>query len=501
MNGITILIWMTIAIIGIIAIILVKLHYGGDELENDEKSIIPNGRTINEILSQRKEKLSSGIKNNNSSQTQNKSLYGNRPKAAPDYDVYIVPEEHENMQRYEYESANQVLIKYGNDVKKFQEPIKQSQMDIMNQNNEDKTELKDLFTIDELIKESKRKDNEREKESQTINREEDAELNELKESIKKRQENPVEDPLIEEIVSENETIEDLLKDDDSPEETADSITEVVEEEIPEETKEEVEIASTSQKDIEEAITSASQESEKEEIENISEEDNITDVLLNADEEDLDIPNEEIKEPTLKTPNKVGETKTNEVEASADTGKLFESDENKMDLDYRKDLDKITNKITSSKIFQEVKEKLVVSEPEEYPGMESNEEFIRNVSEYDEFEPIINETHMDYEEIVDYEDQKLRQENTRRVFNMAKQSPEPEVAQPKIGAIKEKPARDNIKIKINNNEVVLKKGDEIIFNHLGETYSSQVYGISGDDISVRYRRQNITIKPEDVKKVY
>ena len=85
--------------------------------------------------------------------------------------------------------------------------------------------------------------------------------------------------------------------------------------------------------------------------------------------------------------------------------------------------------------------------------------------------------------------------------MAKRSPEPELAEPKIGSIKDKPVRDNIKITINNNEEVLKKGDEIIFNHLGETYSSQVYAINGDDISVRYRRQNITIKPEDVKKIY
>ena len=48
---------------------------------------------------------------------------------------------------------------------------------------------------------------------------------------------------------------------------------------------------------------------------------------------------------------------------------------------------------------------------------------------------------------------------------------------------------------------LEKGDEIIFNHMGETYSSQVYAIKGDDIYVRYRRKDITIKPEDVKKVY
>lgn len=42
MNGITILIWITIAIVGVISCILVKLHYKGDELEHDEKSIIPS---------------------------------------------------------------------------------------------------------------------------------------------------------------------------------------------------------------------------------------------------------------------------------------------------------------------------------------------------------------------------------------------------------------------------------------------------------------------------
>ena len=46
-----------------------------------------------------------------------------------------------------------------------------------------------------------------------------------------------------------------------------------------------------------------------------------------------------------------------------------------------------------------------------------------------------------------------------------------------------------------------KGDEIIFNHDGETYSSQVYAINGDDIAVRYRGKNIKIKANDVKKIY
>ena len=488
MNVITILLWITIAIIGAIAIILVKLHYKGDELEAEEGSILPNTGSLSGIIAQGKEKLSSGSNDNGlssrSTQTNTKSLYGNRPRtASTGSDAYIVPEvEEDNNVTYQYESENQVLINYGNDVKKFQEPIKQSQMDIMTQNKEDKTELKDLFTIDELIKESKRKDNEREKESQRTE-EEDPELIELKESIKRRKEHPVEDPLIEEVVSENETIGDLIKDDEPQVGIASAIS--AEEEAPE-----TETNTASQKDIEEAITSASQESE-EEIESISEDSNITEVLLESESDDdsLDIPNEEIKEPTLKTPSKVSESKDTEFGAPIDDG---------MDLDYRKDLNRFTNKITGSKLFQDVKEKIITETEELRP--KEDETYIRNVKEYDEYEPIINETHIDYETLHETDEQRLRKENTRRVFNN-KKSPEPELAQPKVGEIKSKPSRDNIKINIGNAEYVLKKGDEIIFNHMGETYSSQVYAIKGDDIYVRYRRKDITIKPEDVKKVY
>ncbi len=484
MNGITILIWITIAIIGVIACILVKLHYKGNELEHDEGSIIPSTDSLNGILSQSKEKINSkNVSNGLSSKStrtsqNNKSLYGNQQHTPKDYDVYIVPEVNNNQKKtYEYEFENQVLIDYGNQVKKFQEPIKQSQMDIMNQNKDDKTELKDLFTIDELIKESKRKDNEREKEQPKT---EDTELTELKESIAKKQETTVEEPVIEEVADEVETIESLLN----------------EEELDEETPKEIETPVTSQKTIEEAISSASKEEEKEEIEIISEEENITDVLLNADNDELDIPNEEIKEPTLKTPNKVGETKIDEVE------------EDTMDLDYRKDLDKITKKITGSKIFQDVKERLNQEPEEEYfeEELPQEETYIRNVREYDDFEPIINETHIDYKDpIEDIEpafsnSQPLRSSTTGRAFEVIRDTPKPEIAQP-TSTIKSKPSRDNIKIKLNNNEVVLKKGDEIIFNHQGETYSSQVYAINGDDISVKYRRQNIIIKPTDVKKIY
>ena len=484
MNIITILIWITIAIIAAIAIIVVKLHYRGEELEHEEGSILPSGKSINDILSIGKN--NNHAKEINSSKNAPRSLSPNTPKenhrnlfsksteTKSNDDSYIVPEvETDNVTSYEYESQNQVLINYDNNVKKFQEPIKESQMDIMTQNNKDTSELKDLFTIDELIKESKRKDSEREKESQTIRKEEeDAELKEIKESIK----NKTPEPLIEEVIAEdeeeiveNKTQEPLIEEVIAEEEDEKDAEETVESETP---------SLASQKDIDEAITTASQESEKE-VESISEDDNITDTLLKQ---------EEITEPALKTPSKVEKT-----------------EEDTMDLDYRKDLDKVKNKITGSKLFKEVKDKLNV-EPEGIPLPKNDnldEEFIRNVNEYDEYEPIINETYMDIDDgtYEDYHDQKLRQENTKRVFKMAQNSPEVESSQPTVGEIKSKPERDNVKISINNNEVVLKKGDEIIYNHDGETYSSQVYAINGDDISVRYRGKNIKIKTSDVKKIY
>ena len=507
MSIITILIWITIAIIAAIAIIVVKLHYRGDQLEHEEGSILPDGKSINESLSIGKSKTSAQ-KNNSSKNSprslsprspkeNNRNLFSRSTETKSNDDTYIVPEvETNNVKSYEYESQNQVLINYDNNVKKFQEPIKQSQMDIMTQNNKDTSELKDLFTIDELIKESKRKDSEREKESQTIRKDEDdAELNEIKESIKNKTQKPLIEEVIAEDKDENKTQEPLIeeviaedKDEKVIEEPAEIKTQepLIEEVIADDKDEKVieepaEIKTpslASQKDIDEAITTASQESEKE-VESISEDDNITDTLLKQ---------EEIAEPALKTPSKVEKTENDP-----------------MDLDYRKDLDKVKNKITSSKLFKEVKDKLN-SEPEEIPLPKDDvlqEEFIRNVSEYDEYEPIINETYMDIDDgtYEDYHSQKIRQENTKRVFKTAQNSSKAEVSQPAVSEIKSKPERDNVKITINNTELVLKKGDEIIYNHDGETYSSQVYAITGDDISVRYRGKNIKIKTSDVKKIY
>ena len=540
MNGITILIWIIIAIIGIAAAIMVKKHYNGDKLTNSVEPKLNDTERTNSILNSGKNILSRNHDNSESAHIQpNKYDYDNIENNAPLNDIYEEPAVYEvenNANLYnnvKYESQNQVLIDYGNTVEKFQEPIKQSQMDIMTQNNNEKHELKDLFTIDELIKESKRKDSEREKE--TRNAEDDKEINELKESIKQKQENKTDDALIEEIIAnEEETITQLINEtEEKPEEKTASniitetkeetkeetisniITETTETSEPEETvndlisseidvEEKIESKDSetpivTSQDIEEAITTASQEV-KEEPESISESAGITDVLL--DNVENKTPKDEIKEPILKTPTKVDETKSS-YESGAGINSNNNDNKYDSDLDYRKDLAKITNTIKGSKLFKDVKDRLTLDEPEA-PHIE--EDFIRNVNEYDDdFAPIINETHSDFEATyeeyhrADFDDG-LRQENSEKVFSIIKDTPEKPV-ESSIPSIKEKPSRDNIKIQINNNEVVLKKGDEIIFNHLGETYSSQVYSINGDDISVKYRRQNITIKPSDVKKVY
>ena len=544
---------------------MVKLHYKEDKLANNDGTTLENSESRNKIINAGKNFLS---RNNNDSQSTHNQLnqdYSddlvNNISFNDIYEEPVVYEVENNNNTYnniEFESQNQVLINYDNTVEKFQEPIKQSQMDIMTQNNNpnnEKHELKDLFTIDELIKESKRKDSERKRETHS---DDDEEINELKESIKQRQEKNSEENLIEEITGneeetntelinetknevadakeeKTETINDIINETDKAETVEEEKTETINdiinetdkaETVEEETindligsddasEEKVETENvdsetpiiTSQ-DIAEAINTASQEAE-EEPESISESSGITDILLDNTEEEA--PEEEIKEPILKTPTKVDESKSDyEFGADINDGDVFGKYEN--DLDYRKDLAKITNTIKGSKIFKDVKERLVVSEPKqepEYNNFEYNnleENFIRNVNEYeDDYAPIINETHADFEATYeefhkDEFDEGLRQENTKKVFEIIKDTPKKPV-ESKIGSIKDKPSRDNLKIQINNNEVVLKKGDEIIFNHLGETYSSQVYAINGDDISVKYRRQKITIKPSDVKKVY
>ena len=262
----------------------------------------------------------------------------------------------------------------------------------------------------------------------------------------------------------------------------------------------------------------------EDKDNSQDEENVADVLAK----------DNVKTPSLKTPTKT-ETKENELSvlptneedykfgAQLEESELFNNEEENTlgDLDYRKDLAKITNTIKNSKIFNEVKEKLAPEHEINEEEQLADEMYLRNINTYNEpefpeYEPIINERHENYVNDYDYEEptqeQLIREENTRKVFNMVKKSEttEPQSAddikikETSSGSsikIKEKPARNNIKITLNNEEITLHKGAEIIFKHDNESYSSKVYGIRGDEISVKYRGKIIIITPKDIKKIY
>jgi len=525
MNGITIIIWAAIFIIGAIAIIGVKIRFKDNKIETDEKSLISNEKKPGLFSFERT------ADSNPNQLSQSPLSYDIPEQPAEKYPADEV--ETDNSQNIEYESQNQVLINYEKEVKRFQEPMTQNQIDIMTSNNDqnnEKHELKDLFTIDELIKESKRKDTEREKESQRIQTEAE-DTTEIKESIRKKQEQESsEEKLIEEVLTDDETketpkaeesesvetIQDIIDSVEAEKESSEeSIKDIIENSKSEKetVQESIDIKETAvktpaeteaqepatQKDIAEAISTASQEigEEKEEI-GISESEGITDAVLKSEE------SEEIKQPTLKSPTKIDEIKQQTESLIYDNDIITPKQEDN-DLDYRKDLAKITNTIKGSRLFQDVKERIIPThEPEVIdPIVDLEESYIRTVDYDDEYAPIINETHDEFGEEYEpfYDRDAIREENTRRLMGTENKSPKSEVAKPTIEPIKPKPERDNIKIKMGNADMVLKKGDEIIFNYNGDTYSSQVYAINGDDISVRYRRKDITIKPEDVKKIY
>ena len=566
MNQTLLIVWAAIALIGIIAIIIVKIYFKDKESKKIEYENITTKNPLQEMVSEKnnskKQERGKSISNYFSKEEEpDITLRKEGTKAEKEFNPYIVPENTIPNKNISYSSQNQVLVNYDGTVQKFQEPITESQRDIMNKRNEEtpdisfkkttenKHELKDLFTIDELIKESKRKDDEREKESQTIKRE--AEDNsDIKESIKKNKEAKEKE--------ENTDAEDIKSSIEKMHEIAAAIKSTGNDNLTPQ-------STASQKDITEAINTATTENEKEEeVPEISETKSITDAVIkkepeeettvqeslpieekveNIEEEKPEIKekteniketipeikektesikeaipgSEEIKTPSLKTPTKIEEDSISilsgadedyEFGASIDSSNLFEDENGELsDLDYRKDLAKFTNTIKNSSIVKDIREKLA---PEQEEEDTLNEDFIRNVNSYteeaneyyDEYAPIINETHVDYIEPTPEEE--LRQENTRKVFNNAKSNVVEEnssLNEEKIPKPKEIPEKSSLKITINNNEEVLRKGDEIIFIHDGETYSSKVYSINGDDIKVRYRRQNITIKPKDIKKIY
>ena len=684
MNETTILVWANIAIIGVIAIIIVKLYFRKDELEKDETPLIQKD-SVNGLIQTGKDKLKNSQNTLSKTTSPNSSVSTyfskNQPKNTSlrkkgqipqdNFNSYVVPETNkETFSNKKETNKKPINFNYETKVQKFQEPINETQMDIMSKNKENtkkeniennisinkkpKHELKDLFSIDELIKESKRKDSEREKESKTIRREKE-DTTEIKESIKQRKLGKIEDEPLTEIKTETKTTtkdkQDLLVENKKEENTTDetnpydvvnesntykktneskkiknsiynsegitnavkssekedsnpkdkTITEILakgeSKDNSTETKKEnttdeanpydvINESNTYKKTNEskkiknsiynsEGITNAVKSSEKEDsnpkdktiteilakgeskdnstetkkentnndviTEKETKENTIKDIVSedkdnSQDEENVAdvLAKDNVKTPSLKTPTKT-ETKENELSvlptneedykfgAQLEESELFNNEEENelSDLDYRKDLAKITNTIKNSKIFNEVKEKLAPEHEINEEEQLADEMYLRNINTYNEpefpeYEPIINERHENYVNDYDYEEptqeQLIREENTRKVFNMVKKSEttEPQnaddikIKETSSGSsikIKEKPARNNIKITLNNEEITLHKGAEIIFKHDNESYSSKVYGIRGDEISVKYRGKIIIITPKDIKKIY
>lgn len=550
MPGHTGLIIFNIFLIGIIAIIIVKLYYRKSERPKTLSKQEPEETfSFTEAISSRKNLFSS----KNDSLTENVSennFFNNEQKPSKPrsnkqsqyfqrrkeniYTEEQIPRQEQVIRqapRHQEVKATQEENIYSFDkinftdrptgVIKTEAPITKEHRDIMTnhvdriveteearieedlkkkEETKEDSELKDLFTIDELIKESKRKDEERKNESENIKRK--------SEEIKNKSSAKNDEP----------TIADELKTNDSVKEEP-TITDEIEEEIkkPEE-KNSDDTLDNSDEVIGTPTLKTPTKVEK----------SINDVINDTVEE------ESIEENNKNQNKLVDETKIDDIEVITpdedtfgtpieDSGlfeeKTYDEDifneaptekeyEEYNDLDYRKDLDKIKNKVKSSKLFNDFKNKLQEYRDEKEEGSTDDEaDFIRNISYYDnatsygnDFETYGNS----YEPIepITPSEQEIREENTRNLISITRESSSPtQTASVAKNEGSSGPARNSIKININNSETVLKKNDEIIFKYNGDTYSSKVYSIIGNDITVKFRGKRVKIKPSDVKKVF
>lgn len=550
MPGHTGLVIFNIFLIGVIAIIIVKLYYRKSEGPKTLSKQAPQETfSFTEAISSRKNLFSS-----NDSSTENVSenkFFNNeqRPsKPRSSKQPQYFQRKKENIYREEQVPRQEQVIRQAprhQEVKATQEenniysfdkinfddkptgvikteaPITKEHRDIMTnhvdriveteearieedlkkkEETKEDSELKDLFTIDELIKESKRKDEERKNESENIKRKSE----EIKNKSSAKNDKP--------------TIADELKTNDSVKEEP-TITDEIEEEIkkPEE-KNSDDTLDNSDEVIGTPTLKTPTKVEK----------SINDVINDTVEE------ESIEENNKNQNKLVDETKIDDIEVITpdedtfgtpieDSGlfeeKTYDEDifneaptekeyEEYNDLDYRKDLDKIKNKVKSSKLFNDFKNKLQEYRDEKEEGSTDDEaDFIRNISYYDNATSYGNdfETYGDsYEPIepITPSEQEIREENTRNLISITRESSSPtQTASVAKSEGSSGPARNSIKININNSETVLKKNDEIIFKYNGDTYSSKVYSIIGNDITVKFRGKRVKIKPSDVKKVF
>lgn len=541
------LIIFNIFLIGLIAIIIVKLYYRNAEGKDNSENEIDDEFSFSKAISSKKEAASEHFDEDKYFKDE---LKPQKPPAMPlkgptfqsgtnlnepamqkpttprqqqvprqnPASQKQVPKKEEKNTIYSFDKVNFADRPTG--ITKTQEPITNKHRDIMNnvekivkteearieedlkkkeENGED-SELKDLFTIDELIKESKRKDEERKIESEMIQRKSDEikgiasseeetnndalEIAETKEEIDTTEK--ITDVIEQEAV-ENEDIKNTLKESDevigtphlkSPTKIETSINDVINDTVEEEKGEKASSIKDVNKNKKVPETKNKDKDFVEEIE-----------VITPNEDDFGTPIEETGLFDEEVAEEREDSEYNEYN----------------DLDYRKDLNKIKDKVKGSKLFNDVRNKIQEYKDEKEENTTANEEdFIRNISYYnnDSRYSDYNDPYASRYETIEpiASEQQIREENTRNLINITRGTSTNPVASTKKEE-KSAPVKKNLKIMVNNNEVLLKKNDEIIFKYNGDTYSSKVYSIVGNDITVKFRGKRIKIKPSDIKKVF
>ncbi len=396
----------------------------------------------------------------------------------------------------------------------YDELYENNEPEIEMQNTTPDHELKDLFTIDELIKESKRKDSKRNK-IEKISIEEKPIT--IKEKITPQKTNTAFTIKKEEQTTPQKTNTPLtIKKEEEGEITPQKVIDTDNYHPPN-------IADKNDENYSEPSLKSPVKTEsvkdiiKEDVEEKIEE--LPPIIDQSTKKEETYENNPLKEQTnTKIDQPLNENlfeKTDEIKIEEDhsdnlniTDKKEEEKDLSSDLEENinydptpdpiHDITKITDKFKNSKIINTAKNKIFPNEnDDEYIDDPSiDEEFIRNVRSYGEPEYETNETYeptndisviepihnAKYDEIVD---KKIREENTKKLNINTQESNH----------------KKSISFKLNNNNVTLNTNDEIIFNFNNESYSSKVYKIVGEDITVKFRNKYITIKTSDIKKIF
>ncbi|MDL2246611.1 hypothetical protein LJB96_03235 [Methanobrevibacter sp. OttesenSCG-928-K11] len=529
----TLIIIINIAIIGIIASVIVKLYYKDEESKNKQSNDLgtSNDSQFQNVISstrnavtQTKDKIT-GKKENTENRTQeahnNVSNYFNGESSnslsktgkIPDDDTFIIPE---SKKYTSWEEPREIETEDSTIASKvFQEPIEDKHRDIISkaQNKEEYIKLDDESTkpLKDRVEEIKKlKDDET---TEFISNEEFMPIDDVK------KDNISPNIAESKISTDDEDLKDLFNIDELIEKAKEKDNTAINISENKEPKTDIEEIEKITEKTEIGISNEDQipKTDIEEIEEVFDKNENSIDIIDIDEDSKENILPKYETPSLKEDTPTSEKKT--TEDMNDSGfiegkkyyeegvNLFENKEapedefgkplNENDIFGESDVDPLgfsdlKDSVKNSKIFKNVKgfaeDKLIDKNPRR-----PDDEFIRNVKSYD-----IEEEPKNLED-------KLREENTRKIFNLTQEddSITPETIdnskKPLKKAKKVPISQNSITVNINNNEELIKKGDSIIFNYNGESYSSRLINIRGDDLEVKYRGKTVLIKPSDVKK--